>query len=95
MKIPTAIDFVESIQRNVRDEKSESLIEEQAKSLISELYCNQIIEALEKQIPKKPTIGKYGDIKCPNGHNIPVPCKRGNMKWCPMCGQAIDWSEAE
>lgn len=51
-------------------------------------------EALDKQIPKKPLIGKY-TCRCFNEHNIPVPCRNGKMKYCPMCGQRIDWSEVE
>ena len=38
-----------------------------------------IIEALEKQIPKKPFQA------C--GHNT-----NRTMNFCPMCGQALDWS---
>lgn len=53
-----------------------------------------ICSGLEKQIPNKP-VGSYESIRCSNGHFIPVPCRRDNMKFCPMCGQAIDWSEVE
>ena len=54
--------------------------------------------ALEKQIPKKRKMidnvlycsscesyhGRYGDIRIPVG-----------SKYCPYCGQAIDWSEED
>lgn len=56
------------------------------------------IEALEKQIPKKPndtqTEGAYSaefDYGCPN-------CGiwfTGKWHYCPCCGQAIDWSDEE
>ena len=58
------------------------------------------IDALEKQIPKKPIIRKTEDyfgyveyIICPNceivefGHEHPCFCK--------LCGQAIDWEVSE
>ena len=61
------------------------------------------IKALEKQIPKKPLPTKgaadmlganeplWGEGECPNcKHYIRLP-----HKYCPTCGQAIDWSEEE
>lgn len=48
------------------------------------------IEALEKQIPKKPIINKR-KIQCVNGHNQPTQ----HYKYFPMCGQLMDWSETE
>ena len=51
-------------------------------------------EALEKQIPKRPDRSKnYGFCKCPEGHNIPKVCESGRMRYCPFCGQRIDWSD--
>ena len=58
------------------------------------------IEALEKQIPKKPIIRKaedyFGNVKhtlCPNCQDTEFvftqPC------FCHHCGQAIDWSDDE
>lgn len=55
-------------------------------------FFELVIEAIEKQIPKKPILDKYR-CKCANDHNLPVQCRKGKMKYCPMCGQAIDWSE--
>ena len=61
---------------------------------------NLALEALEKQVPKKPIIRKTEDyfgyveyIICPNceivefGHEHPCFCK--------LCGQAIDWEVNE
>ena len=56
------------------------------------------IDALEKQIPKKPIIrktkdyfGYVGYILCPNCEKVEFgfnqPC------FCDYCGQAIDWEE--
>ena len=53
------------------------------------------IEALEKQIPKKPTMGKYGHTECACcGWIVESFC--GDLEqypFCPNCGQAIDWSD--
>ena len=53
------------------------------------------IEALEKQIPKKPTRGKYGHTECACcGWTVESFC--GDLEqypFCPNCGQAIDWGE--
>ncbi len=55
------------------------------------------IEALEKQIPKKPSgtltisgISRYKSGVCKCGTAIAMV-----YKYCPNCGQAIDWSEGE
>lgn len=53
------------------------------------------IEALEKQMPKKPTRGKYGHTECACcGWIVESFC--GDLEqypFCPNCGQAIDWEE--
>ena len=55
-----------------------------------ERECESLVkEALEKQIPKKPIINKR-KIQCVNGHNQPVQ----HYKYCPMCGQLMDWSDS-
>lgn len=57
-----------------------------------------IVEALEKQIPKKPIaidVGGQHELICPN-------CERNHVAWrgimysyCNICGQRIDWREVE
>lgn len=47
------------------------------------------ISALEKQISKKPIMDNRKRIQCLNGHNQPTQ----HYKYCPMCGQKIDWSD--
>ena len=51
------------------------------------------IEALEKQIPKKPIESKYGEqISCPHCSATLIYCLhsyKGN--YCEECGQAILW----
>lgn len=61
-----------------------------------EVYC-AAIEALEKQLPKKPDIMDYilGDInfKCPTCKSEYI-CEKGYEHfYCPNCGQRLDWSE--
>lgn len=61
-----------------------------------EVYC-AAIEALEKQLPKKPDIMDYilGDInfKCPTCKSEYI-CEKGYEHfYCPNCGQKIKWSE--
>lgn len=55
------------------------------------------IEALEKQIPKKPMGEKYKLIEgfgnCPNCNNFIDDMR--SYRVCSRCGQAIDWSETE
>lgn len=50
-------------------------------------------KALEKQMPKKPTRGKYGHTECACcGWVVESFC--GDLEqypFCPNCGQAIDW----
>ena len=56
---------------------------------------NAAIKALDKQIPKKP-VSKY---KYRDGENVCPSCETENNcrivmfweKFCPNCGQAIDW----
>lgn len=60
---------------------------------------DEAIEAIDKQIPKKP-VSKY---KYRDGENVCPSCETENRcrivmfweKFCPDCGQAIDWEEEE
>ena len=57
---------------------------------------NMAIEALEKQMPKKPldktkSTDDYG--YCPNCKTIID--NYSDFKFCSTCGQAIDWSDVE
>lgn len=63
-------------------------------------YAQLAIEALEKQIPKKVT-SKYcpnkafflGEKYCPSCHKFIGFPHTTHHKYCPDCGQALDWSE--
>ena len=52
-------------------------------------HGKMVLDALEKQMPKKPIINRRR-IQCVNGHNQPIQ----HYKYCPMCGQLMDWSAA-
>lgn len=58
------------------------------------LYAELAINALEKQIPKKPYMdnenGVYEKEHCPTCHRSLFP----NDHHC-RCGQALDWSDTE
>ena len=70
---------------------------QEAKIKAVEEACLLACEALEKQIPKKPTMGKYGHTECACcGWVVESFC--GDLEqypFCPHCGQAIDWSDDE
>ena len=66
-------------------------------------FSQVVTSALEKQIPKKVKIEQWICTKCDCGfefskhhgdgyYSIPLENK---TKYCPNCGQAIDWSEKE
>lgn len=58
------------------------------------------IQALEKQIPKKPIVDiwrsycvDYQEFFCPYCRNRMTLIIGKNKKYCDNCGQALDWSE--
>lgn len=68
-----------------------------------EVYCTAI-EALEKQLPKKPRenkirggwLGKQKHYTCPTCGNClleEMMNERQNTSYCWDCGQRLDWSE--
>lgn len=54
-----------------------------------------MVDCIQKQIPKKPTRGKYGHTECACcGWIVESFC--GDLEqypFCPNCGQAIDWED--
>ena len=51
------------------------------------------IEALQKQLPKKPKKLGNGDLACSCRLIIQRKNRRTCLYYCLNCGQAIDWSE--
>lgn len=95
-KVREAIELIKSKIRILEKLKNYgSAIEERKKHI--GLY-NTAIEALEKQLAKKPIeindaytpkIGEFRVAKCPNcGHEV-----SDRFDICLECGQKLDWSE--
>ena len=81
----------------VRNNFIQDLAENAYLSMCSMEEMEIVIEALDKQIPKKiirkSKKASLEDIKCPN-------CQReidamNIVNYCTYCGQALDWSEIE
>jgi hypothetical protein len=77
---------------------------EEAKQLVAECglniegekheeVLNLVVEALDKQIPKKPFF-----FECPKCYSDDISCMdlmdfgEIKRKHCPNCGQALDWN---
>lgn len=66
----------------------------------TECFANALavaIQALEKQIPKKPVKSEKQVVRYVNTYYCPI-CNLGitgtNIaKWCYHCGQKLDWSD--
>lgn len=81
-------------------EYAKEIINRQGKDYLDErdfpvLEC--AINALEKQIPKKPTGEHYAHMRCPScNHRIPSgmgSSSRRRDNWCNYCGQKILWED--
>ena len=88
--------------QEVKNNFVQNLAENAYINMCSAEEMNIAIEALEKQIPKNPDL--IGDGYDDNGNLIYdtwiCPCCRteyeldyDDYKFCPECGQALDWSE--
>lgn len=59
-------------------------------------YMYRVQEALEKQIPKKPSYNGQNHF-CLNCERVIFRhighTRNGAIDYCPFCGQAIDWSD--
>ena len=88
--------------------ESEAITELKRRAYRTTCYGNKVlvheenlvaIEALEKQIPKKPIKSKNQVVRYVNTYYCPI-CELGitgtNIaKWCYHCGQKIDWSDVD
>lgn len=59
---------------------------------------NMAIEALEKQVPKKPREGSFGVMGCPFclekvGQRVTKTLYQDLLQYCPTCGQKISWED--
>lgn len=84
MKIREAIDILEIIRENI-DRPTEEVSVGLAITALT-----GAIEALEKQLPKKPVLKRkaYGGIMV-----CPICEASDSGKYCRYCGQKLDWSE--
>jgi len=73
--------------------KETIMLAKERKKFVDDITYNDTIEALDKQMPKKPIenplCGLYVMYKCANCKDV-IPV---NTNYCPNCGQKIDWSE--
>ena len=61
---------------------------------LSTMAKDKSIEALEKQIPKKPVFNSKNLYMCVNGCEIHKKQFEKDC-YCPNCGQKLDWSNKE
>ena len=87
----------EEVLQNIEKQKEEAGIAFLGNIYLTVEEYRMVMEALEKQIPKKPTNkslefdGKYGYCPCCNR----ILADHSNFRRCPDCGQALDWSDTE
>lgn len=82
-KYKNAIGIIKACGLNIKGDKK---LMEQAKQIE-----NTIIEALEKQMPKKVDEYLTSSFCCPICTNV---LSRYSI-YCPNCGQALDWGDCE
>lgn len=68
-------------------------------SNISKESAKLAIQALEKQIPKKPKTNRIDSetiyCKCPSCNITTVLYRNCIMNYCKECGKKLDWSDEE
>lgn len=107
MTIKEAIDELESIKAETEYKNDEYRKAYKMENTIYEIRIDALekaIEALEKQIPKKPDlVGEgyddegqlvYDTWVCPSC-DTSYECYYDDYDFCPKCGQKIDWSEED
>lgn len=85
---------------------AESIIRIAKEHGITDLYLlnkKAIVEALQKQIPKKVEVKRWMCTECECGYEFSkhhgdgyysIPYTK-QTKYCPNCGQALDWGQEE
>ena len=78
-------------------EEARKMLENSASSIVMEEAVDVAIDALDKQIPKKP-LHMHKNYYCPickeDGWMLWDDAVPNDMdKYCGKCGQAIDWSD--
>lgn len=73
-----------TLESNVSKETQKKRLNEKFRAL------NVALEAIDKQIPKKPIEKSPWVYHCPRCDSQTIDKK---FKFCPDCGQVLDWSE--
>lgn len=81
--------MAEMTYQQVRDNFIQNLAENAYLTMSTVEEMNLVIEALEKQVPKKP-VKTRSEIVCPACHTLV-----GSSPYCRYCGQAIQWEGNE
>ena len=67
--------------------------------LDAQAAVDKAIEALKKQIPKKPReavqSGFFWCPACSKAIKMRIEGSKINIRYCPFCGQALDWRGTE
>jgi hypothetical protein len=84
MKIERLQMSIQTVKENIAILESQE--PEDAGHYLQLEHEKMVLDALEKQMPKKPIINRR-KIQCVSGHNQPIQ----HYKYCPMCGQLMDW----
>ena len=95
----TEKDLAEDYRMVLHEAKSMGCNEIKALYNIPLKNMEMIVQALEKQIPKKPIKSENQVVRYVNTYYCPT-CELGitgtNIaKWCYHCGQKLDWSDEE
>ena len=95
------LDYEPTFEQTLEHEKHRVFPSDMSKwTLVAIAHKDNVIKALEKQIPKKPIWEgdgySYGDMVydtwyCPSCDYDYEDTEE--YKYCPCCGQAIDWSK--
>ena len=99
----TEKELVEDYKMVLNEAKSMSCNKIKALYNIPLESMEMIVQALEKQIPKKVKIQQWTYTKCDcgyefskhNGDGYYSILHENKTKYCPDCGQKLDWSEEE
>lgn len=91
-EIEEIMNLLNSVSRLIELKKSNEIQEFYYSDEFSKVI-DIAINAIEKQIPKKPIYDNYhrAGYRCPNCNNT----NPWGYKHCRYCGQNLDWSERE
>lgn len=91
-EIEEIMNLLNSVSRLIELKKSNEIQEFYYSDEFSKVI-DIAINAIEKQIPKKPIYDNYhrAGYRCPNCNNI----NPWGYEHCRYCGQNLDWSERE